>query len=222
MSTGAEYTSGVERFFANDPAPSPRRLRKHALADQVRALVTDVLGLDVEAADDESLERVAGLLASARADLTELPRLARRSYGDSGADSNLLERSPLSGRCNALAAPLRLWHEGETTFAEATFHDGYEGPPGSVHGGYVIAAFDEVLGVAQSASGMAGFTGTLSVRLARPTPLRTRIDYAAGVTSHEGRKIEAWGRSTLDGELLAEATAVFVTPRTAYFPTSTG
>ncbi len=31
-----------------------------------------------------------------------------------------------------------------------TFTAAYEGPPGCVHGGYVAAAFDELLGVTQS------------------------------------------------------------------------
>jgi hypothetical protein len=46
----------------------------------------------------------------------------------------------------------------------------------------------------------------------RPTPLDTRIDYEAGVTSASGRRIVCWGRSTADGQLLAEAEGVFITP----------
>ena len=51
------------------------------------------------------------------------------------------------------------------------FNAAYEGPPGNVHGGMVAAAFDEVLGMAQSLSGNAGFTGTLTIRYRSPTPL---------------------------------------------------
>jgi hypothetical protein len=82
-----------------------------------------------------------------------------------------------------------------------------------VHGGYVISAFDDLLGVAQAASGTAGFTGTLSVRLHAGTPLNQRIDYEAGVTSHQGRKVIAWGKSYADGRLLAEAEGIFIEPR---------
>jgi acyl-coenzyme A thioesterase PaaI-like protein len=80
-----------------------------------------------------------------------------------------------------------------------------------VHGGVVAGAFDEILGVAQMASGRAGYTGTLEVRYHRVTPLHTLITYEAGVDRHEGRKLYMWARSTADGELLAEATGVFVT-----------
>ena len=56
-----------------------------------------------------------------------------------------------------------------------TFGSAYEGPPGHVHGGYVAAAFDELLGMTQSLGGMPGMTGTLTVRYRRPTPLRTEL-----------------------------------------------
>ena len=103
--------------------------------------------------------------------------------------------------------------DGDLTCGHATYGEVFEGPPGLVHGGFVISAFDDLLGVAQAASRMAGLTGTLEVRLRRGTPLHRRIDYEAGVASVAGRKITAWGRSLLDGEVLAEATGIFIQPR---------
>jgi hypothetical protein len=47
----------------------------------------------------------------------------------------------------------------------------------------------------------------------RPTPLHTPIEYEAGVTSKEGRKITCWGRSTANGELVAEAECLFIIPK---------
>lgn len=206
-------------WFPQDPPPSPRRLRKHVLTDQVRALVVDLLELDVEAADEAGLDQAEQLLALAARHIADLPRVTPGGMGvDAGIDASLFERSPLSGRSNALAAPLQLWGEGERTRGHATFGSAHEGPPGSVHGGHVIATFDDLLGVAQAASGTAGLTGTLSVRLLRRTPLHERIDYEGGVASREGRKVEAWGRSTHDGQLLAEATAVFIRPRSLELP----
>ena len=89
----------------------------------------------------------------------------------------------------------------------------YEGPPGCVHGGFVAAAFDDLLGAAQTLSGIAGFTGTLTIRMIRPTPLLRRIDYEGGVARVEGRKIFAWGRARHGTDLVAEAEGVFVSPR---------
>jgi len=193
--------------------PSPRRLRKHALAQQVRELVDDVLMLDVEAADDEALAEAEERLALAHKAFADLPDIRAAGPHLTPVDSSLFERSPLSGLSNALAAPLVLEFDGEVTRGHATYPAVYEGPPGLVHGGYVISAFDDLLGVAQAASGIAGFTGTLSVRLHAGTPLNQRIDYEAGVSSHEGRKVIAWGKSFFDGQLLAEAEGIFIEPR---------
>lgn len=205
---------GIRAWFPMDDPPSPRRTRKHALADEVRALIADVLYVDVEHVDEAELAKAEQQLAQARKAIAALPDLRGRGgvYGNRG-DAGLFERSPFSGRCNALAAPLTVTYDGERTLAHATYGEAYEGPPGSVHGGHVIAAFDDLLGVAQAVTGTAGFTGTLTVKLVARTPLHERIDYEAGVESHSGRKVTVWGRSTLRGEVLAEATGVFIVPR---------
>lgn len=209
--TGSRWAAR-ERWYPEDPPPSPRRLRKHALADQVRGLIADVLMLDVEAADERALADAEARLAAARQAIKDLPDV--RAVGlFAGDDLSLFERSPLSGRSNAHAAPLHLEFDGDLTRGHATYGEGFEGPPGLVHGGYVISAFDDLLGVAQAASGIAGLTGTLEVRLRGGTPLHRRIDYEAGVLEVNGRKITAWGKSFHDGQLLAEATGVFIEPR---------
>ena len=213
--TAVAAPEGVRRWFPEQPEPDARRQRKHALADEVRALIGDVLFLDADAADADDLGALEAALADVRAKLAALPDVrATRNTNITEGDGHLFERSPLSGRSNALSAPLTMRFEGASTFAHATFGEAYEGPPGSVHGGHVIAAFDDVLGVAQAASGTAGFTGTLSVKLLARTPLHERIDYEAGVQERSGRKVIAWGRATCKGEVLAEATGIFIAPRT--------
>lgn len=205
-------TTARERWYPADPPPSPRRLRKHALANDVRQLIADVLMLDVESSSEEALVEAEEKLSAARKAVAALPDV--RAVGlFVGEDSSLFERSPLSGRVNALAAPLSLHFEGELTKGHATYGDIYEGPPGLVHGGYVISAFDDLLGVAQAASGIAGRTGTLEVKLRSGTPLNQRIDYEAGVLEHSGRKVTAWGKSYHQGTLCAEATGIFIVPR---------
>jgi acyl-coenzyme A thioesterase PaaI-like protein len=200
-------------WFPVDPEPTPRRQRKHALADQLRGLIGDLVMLDVEAVDEEQLTELEERVSLARKAFIGLPDVRGVGLHGSGDDASLFERSPLTGRSNALAAPLVLEFEGPVTRGHATYGEAYEGPPGLVHGGYVIAAFDDLLGVAQAASGVAGLTGTLEVKLRGGTPLHRRIDYEAGVLSQEGRKVVAWGRSYLDGVLLCEATGIFIEPR---------
>jgi predicted thioesterase len=67
------------------------------------------------------------------------------------------------------------------------------------------------------ASGSAGFTGTLTVKMLKPTPLNQRIDYEAWHDRVEGRKI--WCRATArhGDELLGEAEIVFISPRAAFW-----
>ncbi len=218
--SAAEETAAPEfgrAWFPPPPVVSSRRARQQELADQLRALVPTVLRLDTEAADERALDQAEEVLATAARLLAGLPDFPGNA-GAGGGLGGLFERSPLSGRSNALAAPLTMWQDGEHVRARATYGAAYEGPPGCLHGGIVMAAFDDVLGVAQAASGTAGMTGTLSVRMIRPTPLHEPIDYVAGVTARSGRKIEVWGRSTHRDEVLAEAQAVFVTPRPGAFP----
>lgn len=204
----------IRSWFPEDKPATPEQRAKHGLADQVRALTADVLMLDSSELSAADLALADELLTAARKHVAGLTSL-RGNGGlfNSDDDFSLFERSPFSGRGNALATPMVVTFEGELTRAHATYGDAYEGPPGSVHGGHVMGAFDDLLGVAQAASGTAGFTGTLSVRMVARTPLHQRIDYEAGVQEQSGRKVIAWGRSYCDGELLAEATGIFIVPR---------
>jgi acyl-coenzyme A thioesterase PaaI-like protein len=201
----------IRSWFPEDADPTDNQLAKHALAEHLRGLIGDVLRLDSGAASADELAQAEQLLADARKQVAALPKV--RSLFASEQDFSLFERSPFSGRGNALATPLQVQFVGDEMRAHTTYGDAYEGPPGTVHGGHVMAAFDDLLGVAQAASGQAGFTGTLSVRMVARTPLHKRIDYEAGVESVSGRKVTAWGRSYCEGELLAEATGIFVVPK---------
>ena len=196
-----------------EDALTPSRRLNQQLASTLRTLIEDVLFLDVEAADEDEVVAAQEALTRAHEVLVAQPGIPDRNLHVWPVDNLHSERSPFVGRSNALAAPMRLWFDGDLTYGEATYGDAYEGPPGSVHGGHVIAAFDDLLGVAQSASGIAGLTGTLSVKLLNRTPLGQRIDYVAGVRDVSGRKVTAWGEARLGDTVLAEATGIFIEPR---------
>jgi acyl-coenzyme A thioesterase PaaI-like protein len=91
-----------------------------------------------------------------------------------------------------------------------TFGSAYEGPPGSVHGGFVAAAFDEVLGYVQSLGERPGMTGTLIVKYRSPTPLHRELRFEAELVRMEGRKIFTIARVTGEGRVCAEAEGIFV------------
>lgn len=128
-----------------------------------------------------------------------------------GAASVMFEHSPLVGRANPLAPPMVLDVLDDRVEARATFGAAYEGPPGCVHGGYVAAAFDELLGAAQSLGGLPGMTGTLSVRYLRPTPLHAELNFVGRLDRVDGRKNITAGWVEADGERTAEAEGIFVT-----------
>jgi acyl-coenzyme A thioesterase PaaI-like protein len=134
-----------------------------------------------------------------------------RNHGD------YLPRSPIVGEASPLSPRLdwevverdgRVEVEGRGTFGAP-----YEGPPGFVHGGWVACAFDEMLGIANIASGNPGMTGRLTVHYRRPTPLFHELRIRAWVDRVEGRRImsraEIWDGDTMT----AEADGVFIQPR---------
>jgi hypothetical protein len=74
-------------------------------------------------------------------------------------------------------------------------------------------AFDEMLGMANIASGHPGMTGTLTVRYRRPTPLYNEVAFEAWVVKVEGRRIATRGTLSYDDVLCAECDGLFVQPR---------
>ncbi|WP_344659018.1 hypothetical protein [Catenulispora subtropica] len=195
---GAEAGGEGEGDTVTAPEGDPR-----TRADAERAAYFEALAAEAESLAD----RVAALPRVPRADVGGVNASQARRH-----DALLVERSTINGRGNPLSPPVRMWADGDLIRAEAYFTAPYEGPPGRVHGAWVAACFDEILGCAQGASGAFGFTGTLTITLRRATPLYTKITYEAGFSHREGRKIHAWGRCYADGHLTAEATGVFVIP----------
>ena len=213
----------VDRVFRGSrdlpPVESRRRALKHRLADAVRRVIEDAALVDASnAATDAELEVLIAGVEQLATQFKSVP--SHRDKGGLNYDENewegaLLERSPISGHSNPLAAPLvvEVIDDEGVLHAHATYGYAYEGPPGHLHGGCVAGAFDEMVGVGQIAAGEMGYTGTLSIKMRRPTPLHTRIDYEAGVAKVDGRKTSVWSKSYADGELLCEAEALMIAPR---------
>lgn len=189
--------------------------QKRRLAQAMRLVIERLVPSN---APEDELRRAAGALEDYAAALAAHPRLKRAvghaesaNSGDVGA---FFDQSPLIGLANPLAPPITIGQSGErSAHATVTFGSAYEGPPGSVHGGYVAAAFDEVLGYVQSLALNPGFTGTLTVRYRQPTPLHTELYFEAEITRTEGRKTFTEGRLMAGDMLCAEAEAVFVAAR---------
>lgn len=121
--------------------------------------------------------------------------------------------SPLIGLSNPLAPPITMNSTDERVYASVTFGSAYEGAPGCVHGGCVAAAFDEILGYAQTFSGHPGMTGTLTTIYRSPTPIHTLLEFEAWLEKVDGRKVTCHGTLHAGDRLCAEASAIFVSMR---------
>ena len=120
--------------------------------------------------------------------------------------------SPVSGRRNPIAPPIRMWRDGDEVRGEALFSPTYAGPPNSVHGGIIAAVFDELLSMANVVSGTAGFTGTLTIKYLKHTPLDRPIELWAVTERNTGRKQFSRGEMRVNGEVVASAEGLFIRP----------
>lgn len=194
-----------------------RRGEAHRLASEMRRVIERLVMVD---APEEDLRAAADAAANFADRLTGLP--SSRWYegyseaANAGSPSAFFDHSPIIGLANPLAAPIKMSvasdDDGERYVrGNVVFGPAYEGPPSCVHGGFIAASFDEVLGFAQSLSGKPGMTGTLTIKYRAPTPLNTELEFVGRVDRIEGRKIFTTGTCHAEGVLRSEAEAVFIT-----------
>jgi len=197
--------------FRTEP-PGPRRSEMHRTGEALRRIVHRLHGSpapvsELAAAADE-LERLADRLdAFPNGSLYE-------GFGESplaGRDPHaFFDHSPMLGRANPLAPPIELSVVDGEVRGRATFDSAYEGPPGCVHGGFVAAAFDEVLGSTQSLAGRPGMTARLTVNYRSPTPLHTELTFVGRVVGVEGRKTFTQATLHAGDRLCADSDGLFV------------
>ena len=212
MSETDENSSFYSRLheFA-DTEPSPRRRELHRLSDATRRIVHGQVNTELPI---ERLTELADALEEVAAQVQEFP--ARSLYegfaeaANSGDPHAFFDHSPLLGRANPLAPPISVRPVDGRMEGTAVFGPAYEGPPGSVHGGFVAAAFDEVLGATQSLGGTPGMTGRLIVHYRSPTPLNTELRFVGRLDRVEGRKIFTTGECYAGETLTAEAEGLFI------------
>jgi acyl-coenzyme A thioesterase PaaI-like protein len=189
-----------------------RRVEMRRLADSMRIIIERLVAT---AAPTEAIIGMADQLARVALDFD---RLHHGTQYEGFAEATLagddphasFEHSPFIGRSNPLAPPIRLQEIDGRVHARAVFGSAYEGPPGCVHGGYVAAAFDEVLGATQTLSGRPGMTGTLTVKYRSPTPLHRELAFVGELVRVEGRKIFTEGKLLAGDRLCAEAEGIFI------------
>jgi hypothetical protein len=201
-----------------DAEPSRRRAALFRVADAARRVLH---GLVQTSAPEDVIEAAADDLEAAAARFDEYE--AKSMYegfaesANAGGTFGFFDHSPMIGRANPLAPPIVLQQVDDHLEGWATFGPAYEGPPGCVHGGYVAAAFDEVLGATQSLSGAPGMTGRLTVHYRSPTPLKEELRFVGRLASVNGRKIITEGQLFAGDRLCAEAEGLFISMRPEKF-----
>jgi hypothetical protein len=181
------------------------------LTDDVRELIQAALRTDADHAVIDgaraAIRTATDVLRSKQRDETQVVR-----YSVGGRP--VVWSNAVIGLRNAIAPPLTIQHDddGSRCWSEFTLNGAYEGPPGLVHGGVCALVLDHVLGEAASA-GLTKplFTGTLTLRFVRGTPLG-RLRAEAAVERTEGVKSFVSGHlSDADG-VTVEAEGIFITP----------
>jgi acyl-coenzyme A thioesterase PaaI-like protein len=114
------------------------------------------------------------------------------------------------GPDNPATLGLKLAIDGERVRGEVTLDDRHQGAPGFAHGGAVATALDDTLGTLLVVLGHPGVTARLEINYRRPAFLHRRFELEAWVERVEGRKIEMAAEMREDGEVVADAAALFI------------
>jgi Thioesterase superfamily len=181
------------------------------LTDAVRELIVATIRTDADqdaiVAARTAIQAATDALRSRQCDETKVVRYAL-------GDRPVVWSNAVIGLRNPLAPPLTIHHndDGTECWSEFTLNGAYEGPPGLVHGGVCALVLDHVLGEAAS-QGLTKplFTGTLTLRFVRGTPLG-RLRAEAGVERTEGVKSFVSGYLSDAEGITVEAEGIFIRP----------
>jgi hypothetical protein len=195
------------------------RAETEALVEATRALVGALRMADAPVDVLEhahALVREAGeLLAPHVVDGIPGQNALRAAYPDreqfaTGDPARFFPYSPVVGPLNPIAPPVTFTFDGERLSGSGTLSAPFTGPPGMVHGGVIALVLDELLGATNACLGLGAYTGTLTIRYERPTPIGAELAFDAWVDRTEGRKVFTVGTISAGGEVTARADGVFI------------
>jgi acyl-coenzyme A thioesterase PaaI-like protein len=183
------------------------------LAASVRRLIDATIRTRV---DPAAITAAKDKIDSATAQLSD--SLMPRSFGvqlTPGGRSTALGNVVIGAR-NPVAPPLVIHDDPDgAVHAEFVLGAAYEGPPGHVHGGVCALILDHVLGATAHLPGKPAYTGTLTLRYHRGTPLGQPLWARAHVDRIDGSKTFSVGHIADAGGITVQAEGVFIHPRQA-------
>ena len=178
------------------------------LADAVRELIDAAVRTE---ADDAVVANARTAIEAVTQSLRQRVRPVKVSYRVD--DRPLPLGNAVVGVCNPIAPPVVVQHEGGgRCWSEFVLGTAYEGPPGLVHGGVSALVLDHMLGEAASEGlSRARFTGTITVKYLRGTPLGP-LRCEAWIERTERAKAFARGFISDAEGITVEADGVFIEP----------
>lgn len=202
------------------PPPATVGSLRAAAASQFRALAHELVASDLSFDELESLTSGLADLQSSIAGAPPRPPRSRAldAFGPApvgiagpfGSHDSPLADRPVLGTTNPFAVESSSGIDGEQAVTTLTLGPGFEGAPGRAHGGVVAAIFDDVTGHVLRIVGTPAYTGTLTVRYHRPTPIGVPLEFRAWLDRADGRRLHIAGECWAAEERVASCEALFV------------
>jgi len=187
--------------------------RQRVLYEPLTAAIRRLIDAGIHTDVDEATAREAQTAIETVTALLEQKRTVTTTLRHEDTGRPLAWANPAVGVRNAIAPPMIIHHDADgRAWSEFTLSGAYEGPPGWVHGGICALVLDHILGEAAS-EGLTQpkFTGTISLRYLRGTPLGL-LRAEAYIDRTEGVKTFARGYLSDAEGTTVEAEGVFIRP----------
>lgn len=123
---------------------------------------------------------------------------------------NRRTRNPATGSMNPIAPPITVDIVDDVVMSTVNFSEAYQGPPGTVHGGWVAALLDETMGRTRLLVDNNVVTGSLHVRYVAPTPINTDLVGRAWIVDRQDKKMVVHGEIRAGESVTATAEGIFV------------
>lgn len=180
------------------------------LADAVRELIDATVRTE---ADEATAAAAANVVRGVSASLRPFTQKGWHAVRHADTGRPLASTNPAAGQRNPIAPPMEVRQQPDgRCVTDIVLGPAYEGPPGTVHGGIVALVLDQLLGEAATEGlTLAKFTGTITLRYLRGTPLGP-LHAEAWVDRIDGHKTYAHGFISDAQGTTAQAEGVFIMP----------
>jgi hypothetical protein len=203
---------GIANYFDSDPDFTPEQETELVrLTHALRQIIDSSVKLNAPLATLVQLADDAELMAERMQPYSDVRPIAahNKAFDPDHVDWSA-PYSPVVGRCNPLSPPMSMVLRDNKAIGEVVFGDAYEGPPNCVHGGMVSLTWDHVMALSNMLINARGPTAWLHVEYRKPTPLHTPLRFEAWIDKLEGKKIFVKGACYANGEVVTEASGLFI------------